>query len=358
MRGITMNSENSKTQQNKHNFIAHNKLTLGKEEENAALAVIRSGWLAKGIEVERFEAEFCEFLGLPLGHAVAVSSGTAALYLALWSINAENKYIAIPSYVCTALRNSIAMANGKEIMIDSKNENPNMNLNLLETFNTDIAIVPHLYGIPQLISNNTKKITVIEDCAQALGSKVNHVYAGLQGDIGIFSFYATKLITSGGQGGMIVSPNKAIISKIKDYLLFDQRVDQKYRFNFQMTDIQATIGRVQLKKFPSFIKRREELFQRYKSAGLPLLDAPSGITPVRYRAILISDNPFKIIQALEKENIKSVIPLKTSELTGDMKQLPNAYSWTHKTISLPIYPTLTNEEVDRIIEIVIKVLSK
>lgn len=334
-------------------IIPHNRLTLGREEENAALAVIKSGWLAQGMEVEQFEAEFCDFLGLPLGHAAAVSSGTAALYLALWSLNAREKSIAIPSYVCSALRNSIAMANGKEILIDSKKENPNMNMDIIENVCADLAIVPHLYGIPQHISNMPPKMSIIEDCAQALGSRVNNVHAGLQGDIGIFSFYATKLITSGGQGGMIVSKNKTIINKIKDYLLFDKREDQKYRFNFQMSDVQAAIGRVQLRKLPSFIKRREEIFQRYKSAGLPLLDAPSGITPVRYRAILISDNPFKVIQALEKDNIKAVIPLKVSELTGTESQLPHSFSWAKTVVSLPIYPTLTDDETDKIIEIVL-----
>ncbi len=352
-----MKCESSNTQQNEHSFIPHNQLTLGKEEENAALAVIRSGWLAKGIEVDKFEAEFCDFLGLPIGHAVAVSSGTAALYLALWSLNAQNKFIAIPSYVCSALKNSIAMANGNEIIIDSKNENPNINLNLLENAQADLAIIPHLYGIPQPITNLPNKINIIEDCAQALGSKVNNVHAGLQGDIGIFSFYATKLITSGGQGGMIVSQNKAVINQIKDYLLFDKREDQKYRFNFQMTDIQAAIGRVQLRKLPHLIERREEIFQRYKRAGLSLLDAPSGTTPVRYRAIVVSEKQLEVIQALKKKNINAVIPLKASELSGATDQLSHAFSWTQKTISLPIYPTLTNDEVDKISEIVIKALS-
>lgn len=348
-----MCSESSKIHQKKFSYIPHNRLTLGSEEEHAAISVIRSGWLAQGSEVEQFEVEFCKFLGLPIGHAVAVSSGTAALYLALWSLNAQNKSIGIPSYVCSALRNPIAMIKGKEIIMDSQKENPNMDLKHLENSNANIAIIPHLYGIPQFISNNVKRIPVIEDCAQALGSKVKNVYAGLQGDIGIFSFYATKLITSGGHGGMIVSRNKAHIRKIKDYLLFDQREDLKYRFNFQMTEIQAAIGRVQLRKLPYFIARREDIFQRYKIAGLPLLDAPFGITPVRYRALLFSNNPFEVIQAFGKENIKAVIPLKHSELTGAVSQFPHSFSWTKKVVSLPIYPTLTDDEADKIIEIIL-----
>ena len=81
-------------------MIPHNRPTLGKEEEDAALRVIRRGWLAQGEEVEKFENEFCNFIGLPNGHAVALSSGTSSLYLALNILNAENKKILYPSYVC------------------------------------------------------------------------------------------------------------------------------------------------------------------------------------------------------------------------------------------------------------------
>ena len=157
-----------------------------------------------------------------------------------------------------------------------------------------------MYGIP--IEFDRKNNTTVEDCCQALGAKIDNQLVGLQGDIGFFSFYATKLMTSGGQGGMLISENKNLIDNAKDYREFDMRHDKKKRFNFQMTDLQAAIGREQLKKLPGFIKRREEIFQLYKKEGLDLLDIKpeeeSYLKPVRYRAIIQTKKPKQIIESL------------------------------------------------------------
>ena len=98
-------------------MIPHNKPTLDIEEEQAAQKVVRSGWLAQGSEVENFEREFCHFLGLPDEHAVAVTSGTAALFLALWALQAAGRRVAFPAYVCSSLRHAVAMAGGVEVLL-------------------------------------------------------------------------------------------------------------------------------------------------------------------------------------------------------------------------------------------------
>ena len=98
-------------------MIPHNKPTLDIEEERSAQDVIRSGWLAQGREVDNFEREFCKFLGLPEEHAVAVSSGTAALFIALWALNASKKRVAFPAYVCSSLRHAVSMAGGVEVLL-------------------------------------------------------------------------------------------------------------------------------------------------------------------------------------------------------------------------------------------------
>ena len=102
---------------------------------------------------------------------------------------------------------------------------------------------------------NIKDIDVIEDCAQSLGASIDNKKTGIIGKVGIFSFYTTKLMTSGGQGGMFVSKDKNLVDKVRDYREFDCRRDKKHRFNFQMTDLQASIGRVQLKQLPLFLER-------------------------------------------------------------------------------------------------------
>ena len=273
--------------------IPHNKPTLGKEEEQAAIRVIRSGWLAQGKEVELFENEFCDFLGLPEGQAVALASGTAALYLALRVLAGKGKRVALPVYGCSSLRHATALAGGREILIDTGPDSPNIETSLLKEGNVDLAIIPHMFGIPADISN-LKGIDVVEDCAQALGATIGGIPVGLFGSLGIYSFYATKLMTSGGQGGMVVSKDKALIAAIRDYREFDQRRDHKERFNLQMTDLQAAIGREQLQKLPNFIIRRADIFKKYQDAGLDLLDTnANNVSPVRYRAVIENWHPSK-----------------------------------------------------------------
>jgi perosamine synthetase len=332
--------------------IPHNRPTLGEEEETAALRVLHSKWLAQGTEVENFENEICRFLGLPDGHAIAVSSGTAALFLALWAIQAKGRRVGLTAYACSALRHSVKMANAQEVLFDIQEGTPNIDLDSLARSDIEIAIVPHIYGIPCDLSRLPKNISVIEDCAQALGSSLGGIPSGLQGHVGVFSFYATKLITSGGQGGMIVSKDKTLLDSIRDYREFDCRKDSNDRFNFQMTDLQAAIGREQLKKLPGFLERREKIFQLYREAGLDLLGPPSisgEVKPVRYRAVLLTPHQRKTLARLAEAQIKAINPIEDWELLGPAKNFPFASEMIRKTVSLPLYPSLKDEEVQFII---------
>lgn len=338
-------------------MIPHNKPTFGTEEEEAALRVIRSSWVVQGPEVKSFEKEFCEYIGIPEGHAVAVSNGTAALFLSLWVMKANNKKVMFPSYVCSVLHSAVEMSGGHEFLVDVAKNSPNMDINFIKNVNSDIVIVPHMYGIPVDLSD-VKTTHIIEDCAQALGAKVNGKSVGLQGCIGIFSFHATKLITSGGQGGMIVSYEKEYLDQIRDILEYGIQ-DSKIRFNFQMTDLQAAIGREQLKKLPGFLKRRSEIFNRYKEAGLELLDIDpkdvGKLVPARFRALMRSDSPKKIIDSLASEGIRATVLIEENGLLGDKKMFPNALPLTKKYVSLPIYPSLSDEDLEQIISILVAI---
>lgn len=335
--------------------IPHNRPTLGKEEQQAAMQVLQSGWVAQGTAVEQFENEFCHYVGLPPGLAVAVSSGTAALFLALEALGAKGKTIALPAYSCASLRHATTLAGGNTLFVDSDGHSPNIQLEAIDAA-THIAIIPHLHGIPQAFSKEASDTLLIEDCAQSLGARVNGVSTGLQGHVGIFSFYATKLMTSGGQGGMIVSEDRSIIEQLKDYRLHDQKFDTKNRFNFQMTDLQAAIGRAQLRKLPAFLKRREAIFQQYEEANFPLLKASPGIQPVHFRAILQTSKQQEIITALAKYNITGTVPVQDWTFPHAQAYFPNATYWHHNTVSLPIFPSLSEEEVGRVIQVVKGVL--
>lgn len=325
---------------------------MGAEEEAAALRVLRSGWLAQQLEVQSFEHEFCNFLGLPLGHAVAVSSGSAAIFLALWALGAQNKTVALPVYVCAALRNAIKLAGASIQLLDVEQQSPNISLDKIRDSQTDLVLLPHMFGLPVDLTSLNDKHHIIEDCAQSLGARVRGVPTGLQAAVGVYSFYATKLMTSGGQGGMLVSTDRNLIDMVRDYREFDCRADSKERFNFQMTELQAAVGRAQLAKLPFFLARRSEIFGRYVEAKLNLMGAENVATlsPVRYRAVLNSDNPQQIIGALEKRGIKAIVPIKDWELLGEAPLFRNAKKLTETTVSLPLYPALTDEEVETIIK--------
>ena len=120
-----------------------------------------------------------------------------------------------------------------------------------------------------------------------------------------------------------------------------------------MTDLQASIGREQLRKLPDFLRRREEIFQSYRSV-LNMLDILKKdklkLEPIRYRAVLRTNNPRQIIDRLASSKIKAIIPIEEWELLGDSSLFPNAHHFTQTTVSLPIYPTLTDKNVDFVIK--------
>ncbi|PIR23349.1 MAG: hypothetical protein COV44_03455 [Deltaproteobacteria bacterium CG11_big_fil_rev_8_21_14_0_20_45_16] len=333
--------------------VPHNLPSLGNDEAEAASKVIRSGWVAQGPEVRSFEEEFASYLGLGAENVVAVSSGSAALFLALKVLGAEGKKVATPVYACAALRNAIALAGGQAQYLDNSPESPLMNLSDPKIKDAKILIAAHMFGIPLDISSIKDKI-IIEDVAQALGASLHEKKLGTLGHCGIFSFYATKLITSGGQGGMFVSLDASLAAGVRDYREFDARRDTKIRFNFQMTDLQAAIGRVQLKNLPAFLRRREEIYLAYVESGLPVLRPPlaSQAIPVRYRSVLKCTQPKKLQKSLEAQGIKTIVPIEDWELQDTpVDDYPMALDLCRSTLSLPCYPFLSKEDQQRLIEI-------
>ena len=164
---------------------------------------------------------------------------------------------------------------------------------------------------------------------------------GLNGAAGIFSFYATKMFTTGGQGGMLVSKILLIVSTVRDYREFDCRHDRKPRFNLQMTDLQAAIGRAQLSSLNSFIRRRGEIDAQYREGGLPLWPRKlqRGLETSYYRAIMRTGGAGHMIRTLRDAGITAIVPIADWELL-DEGQFVRARALAQSTVSLPIYPSL------------------
>jgi perosamine synthetase len=139
---------------------------------------------------------------------------------------------------------------------------------------------------------------------------------------------------------------------VRDYREFDCRHDHKLRFNFQMTDLQAAIGRVQLGRLPGFIKCRENWFALYSQAALDLFDFRTAeIQPVRYRVVMKCARPARVIAALASEGIRAIVPIEQHELLDEPARYRVARALTNATVSLPAYPELHEEDIVRIANI-------
>ena len=348
-------------------MIQHNKPTLGNEEENCISEIIKSGWIAQGLKVKQFENDFSQYINKKAYSSCAVSSGTAALYLALKALNIQPKdKIILPTYTCSAVLNAVFMIGAEPLLCDIEEITWNIDFNQILSkmkYNPKAAIIPHTFGFPCDFGNIKREINipVIEDCAVAIGSTFidpnNKI--GLIGDISIFSFYATKIITT-GQGGMVLSDNSEYVNYVRDYMNFDCVEEYKPRFNFQMTDIQAGLGIEQLKKLSVFLSKRKEISNEYiKVCNKKGFNYQSVQGSNWYRFILKLDNlntVLKLKEYLGKNGISVIIPIEQYELLHRyLKLSPKDYEKGEHlavtTLSLPIYPSLTENELDHVIKI-------
>jgi dTDP-4-amino-4,6-dideoxygalactose transaminase len=199
-------------------------------------------------------------------------------------------------------------------------------------------------------------VPIIEDCAQALGSEYAQRPVGTFGIAAIYSFYATKVITT-GEGGMVVSNSKDIADRIRDLKTYDQKDDYKIRFNYKMTDIQAALGLGQLQRLDSAIRRRRAIAKQYTTAfkilslNLPAED-PGHIF---FRYVLGLDrDAFSFIQTLANQSVGCnrpiFLPLHRQLKRKGCPVSDNAWK---NSLSIPIYPSLTDAEVTTVIDAVI-----
>ncbi|MBO0523279.1 DegT/DnrJ/EryC1/StrS family aminotransferase [Clostridium botulinum] len=356
-------------------FIPHNKPWINVDDISAVTKSLESSWLAPGPSVLKFEEKFCYYLEdggeLNKKYGVAVSSGTAALFLALYSLKVgPGDEVILPTYTCTALLNAINLLKAVPVLVDIDLDTWNLsyeNTVSAITNRTKAIIITHTFGVPaniQLFSS--LGIPIIEDCAQAVGASIASKKVGTFGDISIFSFYATKMITT-GHGGMVISSNRKFIECIRDYINFDCRADYYPRFNFQMTDFQASLGLSQLEKLDSFISKRHLLASKYNDVlignnKILLQGQFAGSSRNFYRYVLRVKGEVRYWKELFARNsIKTITPIERWELLHrylkiDENFFPNAETIAKSTISLPIFPSLSDEEVDKISQVLKEVI--
>ncbi len=286
-----------------------------------------TNWIAPlGKNVTEFEKELAAFVGV--GCAAALSSGTAAIHLALKAVGVGSGDIVFcPSLTFSATANPIIYQNAIPVFIDSDFETWNMDPDALEKAfeiypQVKAVLVVHLYGLSADMDKITKicaehGVPIIEDAAESLGTKYKNKYTGTFGDYGVFSFNGNKIITTSG-GGMLVSNNEERIAKARFWATQSRDKAPHYQhselgFNYRMSNVVAGIGRGQLKVLAKRVQKKREIFDFYKKSFsdlegikmMPVKDAD--VSNCWLSCIYLSGKvrPQDVIAALEAENIES-----------------------------------------------------
>jgi dTDP-4-amino-4,6-dideoxygalactose transaminase len=338
-------------------MIPHSRPTIDQEEINAAVSVLQSGQLAQGEQVLQFEKALASLIGV--GGAVAVSSGTAALHLSLLALEiGEGDEVVIPSFVCPALLNAIRYVRAVPVLADINRETFNIDVRDLKqrrTGKTKAVIVPHMFGLPADIREIVALgVPVIEDCAQALGSRYEGAPTGSFGVLSVFSFYATKVICT-GEGGMVAANDLQLLERVRDLRDYDEKEEHRLRYNYKLTDLQAALGLAQLRKLPVLIERRRILARQYdaflRERLLPVPACSPDREHIYYRYVIRTKHVAELLAGGGEAGIAYRRPVfKPLHHYLGMTGYPQTEAAFLETVSLPIYPSLHDEEIKAILQ--------
>lgn len=373
-------------------FLPFSLPLIGEEEKKEVLEALDSGWITTGPRTQKFEENFSSYIGC--SHSIAVNSCTAGLHLSLATIGvgSGDEVITSPFTFC-ATANAIIHLGATPVFADidpkTRNIDPHEIANKI-TSRTKAILPVHYGGHPCAMDEilqiaKEHKLFVVEDAAHAVAAEYKGRKIGSIGDLTSFSFYATKNLTT-GEGGMITTNNSALEERIRPLALhginrdtwrryekggswYYEVLDSGYKYN--MSDILAAIGIHQLEKMPRLQQIRKDYVERYSVAfaGLPAIETPYEAPEVKHAwhlySILIKPETLSIdraqfIEELYKENIGTsvhFIPLhlqpyyreKFSFQRGDFPQTEYVYD---RIISLPLYPRMSEQDVEDVISAV------
>ncbi|MBV8335952.1 MAG: DegT/DnrJ/EryC1/StrS family aminotransferase [Alphaproteobacteria bacterium] len=370
-------------------FLVFGAPAIGEEEIAAVVATLRSRWIGTGPRVEQFERNFAAYKGAQ--YAIAVGSCTAALHLSLLTLNlASADEVIAPSMTFCSTVNAVLHAGAKPVLADCDLWTMNLTAASIArqlTPRSRAIIVVHMCGracpMGQILElAGEAGLSVIEDCAHAIEATVDGVAAGLLGDLGCFSFYATKNLTT-AEGGMILTKNEDVANRLRRLALHGLSADAYRRFSdsgyrhyvmeepgfkYNITDLQAAIGLEQLNKIETHWRRREQIWQQYMSSfqDLPCFLPPSPSQGTRHSYHLFTPlldldqlrvSRDQILAALTAENIGvgvHYLPVHSHpyyrEVWGWQRgSFPNSEFIGDRTLSLPLAADLDDEAVADVI---------
>jgi len=340
--------------------VPHNRLTFGEAECDAVLRTVRSGYWAQGPRVQELEATLARMSGVR--HAVCVASGLAALRLALGALGIRaGDSVLVPAYSCVALANSV-MAWGAipvPVEVDPAHWNiePAACRSWIERGRPGATIAVNNFGVPAQVQEIVSgDVPVIEDCAHGFGVKSGGQWLGSRAQLGILSFYATKLI-GGGEGGAVLTNSDPIAHFVRTARDYSDQPADGHHMNDKMNDLEASLVLSQLERLPEMIAAREAAANRYleRLAGAKFRHIyrlpPNTKERVWYRFAveMISNSAEKVVLDLERLGIHAASPV-TDWRPADSPAAPVADRAYRMVVSLPLYPTLTDDEQDAVVE--------
>tara|TARA_R110002073_G_scaffold39262_1_gene112021 strand:- start:97 stop:1206 length:1110 start_codon:yes stop_codon:yes gene_type:complete len=292
------------------------------EEYEAIKECFENNWITEGPKAKEFSDRLCELIGCKYG--VFANNGTLSLYVGLKALGIkEGDEVLVPNFTFVASANAVVMAGGVPIFVDVDEDTMHINLEKcrrLLTKKTKAIMPVHIYGtavdmdsVMSFAKNHNLK--VIEDAAQAIGVSWNGKHCGTFGDIGSFSFFADKTITT-GEGGFLCTDDKDIYEKLL-YLRNQGRINRgsfihpEIGFNFRITDIQAAIGIAQIKKLDLIIQKKKNILSMYKKylegvSGLKIIEPPKESSHVPFRvAILFNKKASDVMNYLNSKDIET-----------------------------------------------------
>ncbi|MFD6700702.1 MULTISPECIES: DegT/DnrJ/EryC1/StrS family aminotransferase [unclassified Microbacterium] len=351
-------------------FIPPAKPIIGDEEREAVDRVLRSGMVAQGPEVAVFEAEFSAHFvqGRP---AVAVNSGTAGLHLGLLAAGVgPGDEVIVPSFTFAATGNSVALTGATPVFVDIEPDTFTLDPDAVAaavTSKTKGVLPVHLYGHParmrelEALAAETG-IALYEDAAQAHGAALDGRPVGTFGEFAMFSLYPTKNMTS-GEGGMVSTATDEIARMVK--LLRNQGMERQYEnevigFNARMTDIHAAIGRVQLTKVDGWTTTRQEnaAFLDANLQGVVVPPVAEGAVHVYHQyTVRVPEDRDGFVAALKEEHQVGAgvyYPIPNHRLPSLAHfvpglDLPETERAAREVVSLPVHPSLSQNDLERIV---------
>ena len=346
--------------------IPHSRPVLSEEAVQAAAAVMRSGQLAHGEVARRLEKRWCDETGMAA--AAAVSSGTAALRLALLAIGVESgDDVVVPAYSCVALLNAPLSLGAQPVLADVVCDDWTLDAADVRrriTPRTRAVVAVDLFGQPaQMADLQTLGHPVVEDCAHGIGGRTTSGPFGGGSAVSISSFYATKMIGA-GEGGIVAVHDAHAIERVREARDYGDRLPDGRHLNDKMTEVEAAVALEQLERLPETLLARAKLVQIYDQL---LADAvPDKVVPprasdgriwYRYAVRMLDAEAATVCARMAQRGVRAEQPVwdlrRSPQWRSDLTASSEAFD---RVVSLPLYPGLRPEEQERVVDTLREVL--